>query len=191
MFSVPYNFTHDEHKFTIRLQIDEDGEETEKLELDIDGLLFSKHQFVSEDFILEDGKQLLYCAGLALNKVDVFEKGAYETWSSSMLNQRILKKFGDDLIKAVKIHNLKQTTQVTNESLDTVIKRDSIEGGYEEFEIRTWNGLETPLEETVLEELKSKLEHVQKFSVTNVTCVPRAVREQLLEFAADVIEQQT
>ena len=107
---MPYNFTHDEHKFTLRLQIDEEGEETEKLELDIDGKPFSKHQYVSEYFILEDGKQLMYCAGLALNKVDVFEEGAYETWSSSMLNQRILKKFGDDLIKAVKIHNLKQTT---------------------------------------------------------------------------------
>ena len=68
VLNVPYNFVHEGHKFTVRKQIDEEGEETEKLELEIDGLPFSKHQFISDDFILEDDKQLLYCAGLSLNK---------------------------------------------------------------------------------------------------------------------------
>ena len=70
-----------------------------------------------------------------------------------MLNKLILKKFGDDLIKAVKISELNQTTQVTNESLDTVLQRDTIEGGYEEFEIYNWRGIETPLESSILERL--------------------------------------
>ena len=106
VFSVPFNFVHEGHKFTIRKQIDEDGEETEKLELDIDGLPFQKHQFISDDFILEDDKQLVYCAGLSLNKKEVFADSESDTWCSSMMSQRILKRFGDELIKAVKISGL-------------------------------------------------------------------------------------
>ena len=70
-----------------------------------------------------------------------------------MLNKLILRKFGDGLIKAVKITGLSQTTQVTNESLDTVLQRDTIEKGYEEFTIEGMTGLQTPLESTILERL--------------------------------------
>ena len=145
VFQVAYNFTHDGHKFTLRKKLNEEGEETETLELEIDGLPFSRHPFVSEDFILEEEKQLVYCSGLALNGVDVFDGGSSETWSSSMLSLRILDKFGDGLIEAVKIAKLNQATQVTNEFLDTVIKRDTIEGGYLEFEITDWRGHMKPL----------------------------------------------
>ena len=62
-----------------------------------------------------------------------------------MLSLRILDKFGDGLIEAVKIAKLNQATQVTNEFLDTVIKRDTIEGGYLEFEITDWRGHMKPL----------------------------------------------
>ena len=70
---------------------------------------------------------LVYCAGLKLNGVTVFDYDSSDTWSSSMLNKKILQKFGDGLIEAVIITNLNQTTQVTNEFLDTVLKRDTIE----------------------------------------------------------------
>ena len=49
-FDVPHNFTHDDHKFTLKKQVDEDGTETENLELDIDGQLFMKYPFVDKDF---------------------------------------------------------------------------------------------------------------------------------------------
>ena len=66
----------------MRKQIDDEGEETNKLELDIDGLQFSKHQFLSDDFVLEDEKQLIYSAGLEINGVTVFDECMNDTWSS-------------------------------------------------------------------------------------------------------------
>ena len=49
-FNVPFNFTHDGHKFTLRMNDDKEGEEVEKLELEIDGILFEKHPYVDKDF---------------------------------------------------------------------------------------------------------------------------------------------
>ena len=86
VFKVPYNFTHDGHKFTLRKHVDNEGNETENLELDIDGLEFSQHPFVSSDFVLDEEKQLVYCAGLILNNQEVFFDEQSETWSASMLN---------------------------------------------------------------------------------------------------------
>ena len=86
VFDVPFNFTHDGHKFTIRKQIDEDGEETESLQLDIDGIEFSKHPYITKDFVLDEEKQLVYCSGLWFNGIQVFHNSESETWSSSMLN---------------------------------------------------------------------------------------------------------
>ena len=53
-----------------------------------------------------------------------------------------------------------------------------------------WKGLETPLEETLLERLLDKLAHVQQFKVSGMGFLPEAVRTQLVEFAAIVLEQQ-
>ena len=103
---MPYNFTHGGHKFTLRKRVDNEGNETENLDLDIDGLEFSQHPFVSSDFVLDEEKQLVYCAGLSLNLVEVFANGQSETWSASMLNQRILKKFGDSPILTAEINKL-------------------------------------------------------------------------------------
>ena len=36
-FSMPFNFTYEGYKFTLRLKLDEDGEETENPDLDIEG----------------------------------------------------------------------------------------------------------------------------------------------------------
>ena len=49
-FVIPYNFSHEGHKFTIKIHVDEDGNETEKLDLEIDGILYTKHPFLSSDF---------------------------------------------------------------------------------------------------------------------------------------------
>ena len=49
-FEVPYNFTHDNHKFTVRVNDDKEGEEVEQIELEIDGVLFEKHPYVDKDF---------------------------------------------------------------------------------------------------------------------------------------------
>ena len=49
-FELAYNFMVDNHKFTLRKHINEEGDETEKLVLDIDGIPFTKHPYVSSDF---------------------------------------------------------------------------------------------------------------------------------------------
>ena len=49
-FATQYNFTHDGHKFSFRMKVDEDGNQTEEVELEIDGLLFDDHPFFDKDF---------------------------------------------------------------------------------------------------------------------------------------------
>ena len=83
-----------------------------------------------------------------------------------MLNQRILKRFGDALIEVVKIVELDQTAEVTNEALDTIIKRDTVEDGYREFVMSEWKGIEQPLEAIVLEQLQEKLPNVENLTVS-------------------------
>ena len=48
--------------------------------------------------VLDDERDLAITLGFKVNGVTVFDEGESETWSSAMLNQRMLKKFGDDLI---------------------------------------------------------------------------------------------
>ena len=48
--------------------------------------------------VLEDERDQAITIGFTVNGVIVFDEGESETWSSAMLNQRMLKKFGDDLI---------------------------------------------------------------------------------------------
>ena len=45
-----YNFNHDGHKFSLRKEFDEEGDETGKLELAIDGESYTKHPFMNIDF---------------------------------------------------------------------------------------------------------------------------------------------
>ena len=96
--------------------------------------------------------------GFKVNGVAVFE-GESETWSSAMLNQRTLRKFGDDLIKDIEIDQLKATSQVASEFLDAVIQKDSLPTGYEKFNLKIKH-LQTPLEESVMERVQEKLQHV-------------------------------
>ena len=49
-FAIPYNFNHNGHKFSVKMQVDEDGNQTEEIELEIDGLLFNEHIYVDKDF---------------------------------------------------------------------------------------------------------------------------------------------
>ena len=85
-FEHDFNFTHEGHKFTLRRKLDEEGEETDSLDLDIDGLVFQMHPFVSSDFVLDEDKQLVLSLGLKINGKEIFQHGESETWSSAMLN---------------------------------------------------------------------------------------------------------
>ena len=49
-FKVPYNFTHDNHKFTVKMNDEKEGEEVDQIELEIDGILFEKHPYLDKDF---------------------------------------------------------------------------------------------------------------------------------------------
>ena len=106
-----------------------------------------------------------------------------------MLKQRMLKTYGDDLVEDVDISRVDQTTETTNEFLSTIKQRETPETGYDKFGLRYFRGLETPLEETVIDSIKEKLTHVQEFKVSFMDGLPTEVRCQLVEFAADVIEE--
>ena len=73
--------------------------------------------------------------GITINDVIVFEKEETETWSSAMLNQRTLKKFGDGLVTSLEVEKVKQTTEVTNELFDALLKKDTPESGFEKFNL--------------------------------------------------------
>ena len=69
------------------------------------------------------------------------------------------------------------------------MQRDTLEDGFEGFEMRYWINLETPLEQEILERLQEKLVHVKDFRLTGMDHNPKPVNDQLLEFGAIVIEQ--
>ena len=127
--------------------------------------------------------------GLEIGGIEVLKPGESETWSNSMLKQRILKTYGDGPVMDVAIKRLNQTTETTNEVFSTVFQRDSPETGYYKFHLDDIRGLETRLEETVLERGKEKLTHVQDFKVVEMHYLSDEVRCQFVTFAADVIEQ--
>ena len=84
---------------------------------------------------------------------------------------------------------LNQTAEVTNEALDTVIKRDTARYGYRELVMSEWTGIEQPLENSVLEQLQEKLPSVEKLTVSCMEELDSSVCEQLIEFVAVVLEQ--
>ena len=49
-FHVPFNFTAEDKKFTLRSGVDSEGSETDTLELEIEGLYFKKHPYINIDF---------------------------------------------------------------------------------------------------------------------------------------------
>lgn len=55
-FAVPYVFDHEGFKFTVKMQVDDKGNMTEKPELEIQGIPFSKHPYMDKDFVL-DGEE--------------------------------------------------------------------------------------------------------------------------------------
>ena len=106
-----------------------------------------------------------------------------------MLCQRILKTYGDDPFKDVVVVGVNQTTEVSNEFLSTIFQKDSPETGYEKLHFNNFEGLETPLEERVIQLGKEKLTHVLDFKVSTMQDLPTEIRCQLIDFATDVIEQ--
>ena len=140
--------------------MDKEGEETGKLELAIDGVTHTKYPYISIDFgkcqsrnhwfkhtdilslsttncvfdlVAEDQKQQIMQAGIRINDVIVFDAGESETWSSAMFRQRSLKRFGDGLVTSLEIERVKQTTEVTNELFDAVLKLDTPQTGLDKF----------------------------------------------------------
>ena len=107
-------------------------------------------------------------AGFTVNGVTVFDSGEYETWSSSMFNQRVLKKFGDELIKDMVFDTVDQTTETTNEMFSAAVQRDTPETGYDKFHLWFFRGLSTPLEESVVKRVAHKLTHVKDFKVADM-----------------------
>ena len=101
----------------------------------------------------------------------------------------MLKKFGDDLIKHIAIEYVRQSTEITNELLSAAVQRDSPETGYEKFHLINFEGLETPLEESIIERIKAKLTKVQDFTVSAMDRLTVEGLEQMVLFAAEVIEQ--
>ena len=110
--------------------------------------------------------------GFKVNGVTVFDIGLAEFWSSSMFNQRLLKKFGDELIRDMDIESLEQTTETTNEFLTAAVQRDTPEIGYDKFHLHFFKGLETPLEESVVQRVTEKLTFVKDFKVSTMCFLP-------------------
>ena len=106
--------------------------------------------------------------GLKIGGIEVLKPGESETWSNSMLKQRILKRYGDDPVKDAVIEEVKQTTETTNEFLSTVNQRATAETGYDKYHLNDFEDLETPLEESVIDRIKEKLTQVQDFKVANM-----------------------
>ena len=101
----------------------------------------------------------------------------------------MLKKHGDEPIKAFCTKQVRQTTETTNELFDAVIKRGTPETGYNKFHVEYFENLETRLEETIIERVKDKLTNVEDFKVATMFYLPEEVRQQFAEFAAEVIER--
>ena len=100
----------------------------------------------------------------------------------------MLNKFGDELIKDIVIEWVDQSTETMNEFLSAAVQRDTPETGYEKFHLRNFEGLETPLEESVVQRVTQKLTHVQDLAVTGMYLLPNEVRHQFVDFVADIIE---
>ena len=63
------------------------------------------------------------------------------------------------------MHSLEASTEIANEFLAALVQRDAPETGYYQLTIENFKGMETPLEESVLEELADKLIQVAEFTV--------------------------
>ena len=61
------------------------------------------------------------------------------------------------------------STQVTDEFLDAVIKRDSVETGYITFALDGVDSLQTTLNENLIERLQEKLTKVENFNFSWLT----------------------
>ena len=110
--------------------------------------------------------------GLEVGDTTVFEIGSHETWSNVMLVKRLLKVYGDGLVKDLVFEGLNQTTETTNEVFSAIEQRDSPKTGYEKFHLKYFRGLETRLEESVIERIKVKLSHVLDLKVAEMDLLP-------------------
>ena len=97
--------------------------------------------------------------------------------------------FGDGLINDMIIFDVNQSTEIMNEFLSAAIQRDTSETGYEKFHLIDFYGLETPLEESVVQRVIKKLTNVKDFKVATMDKLNTEVHAQFVDFAVDVLEQ--
>ena len=97
--------------------------------------------------------------------------------------------FGDGLINDMIIFDVNQSTEIMNEFLSAAIQRDTSETGYDKFHLIDFYGLETPLEESVVQRVIKKLTNVKDFKVATMDKLNTEVHAQFVDFAVDVLEQ--
>ena len=115
--------------------------------------------------------------------------GETETWSSAMFGNRVIKMLGDDDFKDIEISPLVATSQVANEFLVAMLQNKTLASGYAKLHLSNFDGMETPLLKEVFDELLQKLIYVTDLKVAYMHELPPEVREQIVNFAAEVIEQ--
>ena len=105
---------------------------------------------------------------IKLNGLEVLEPRFRENWSNHMLKQLILKRFGDDPVKKMEIGGVYQSTAVTNEALDLLLKLTCDEEGYEKFALNSINSrdLKEPIDEAIIERLYERLLNVKDLSIS-------------------------
>ena len=107
-----------------------------------------------------------------------------------MFGNRVIKELGDDDFKDIEIYPLMATSQVASEFLVALLQKNTVANGFGKFHLNRLKGPETALEDEVFEQLLPMLIHVQDFQVGYMfELASDEVREQLVNFAADVIEQ--
>ena len=70
-----------------------------------------------------------------------------------------------------------------------IIQKNTVANGFERFHLSDFRAVKTPLAEEVIKQLLAKLTHVQDLELSFLSKQPRDLRNQLLDFAAEVIKQ--
>ena len=115
--------------------------------------------------VLDEESQQIICLGFIVDGITVFERGSSETWSAASFVQRYLKKAGDLPIKSCEVPMLETSTETANEFFATLKQRDTLLTGFKKFHIARCLGMESALQESILEDLAQKLRHVKDFRV--------------------------
>ena len=70
-----------------------------------------------------------------------------------------------------------------------MLQKNTEANGYQKLHLNSFKGMETLIEEEVFEQLIPRLIFVKDLKIAGMNELPDEVREQLVNFAAEVIEQ--